>query len=486
MFDSSTGKLIAKIPSSMPPFAFSPAGDVLAVDTREGILLWDIKAGERLRLLNDSKDVFNHSGFWMRDRKALAFSPDGRSVVAARNTLKNESVFVLDVWTTDTGQKTNSIPVQPNAIEHTGTIAELAFAQGGELVASAGWDHSVRLWSFNTRQRVKTLHGSPSEVWALAFAPDAEAVITGGKDGAVRRWPTHPTKKDQIHEGNWMPLRFSKDGETLAAIDERSNLVTLNLQTGEIETELQLNRNLPGSLSAALSEDLRVLVEPSSAGFRVWDLQTTQAVQVANPDNIKSIAVVSPDGASFVSSGKQSSLLWWNLRDPSEAPLRIPGQAALVSGDGKVLVTLTGKSFKRWNSTTRTAEAEFSIEVTYSYFAALALSHDGSVLAAGSEAVNDPENAIRLWDTKTGKLLGVCRGHTQGVRWLAFAPEGETLASVSDDSTLRFWNVRTQQELFSIQQLTNPMKDIRFSPDGKWLAVKTLKGLRLLDGSALR
>jgi WD40 repeat protein len=235
-------------------------------------------------------------------------------------------------------------------------------------------------------------------------------------------------------------------------------------------------------LSAALSEDLRVLVEPGSAGFRVWDLQTTQAVQVPDPDNTKSAAIIFPDGLSFVSSGKQGSLLWWNLHDLSEAPLRISGQAALVSGDGRIVVTLSGKSFKRWDATARTVEAEFSTEVAYSYFAALALSYDGRVLAAGSEAVNDPENAIRLWDTKTGKMLGTCRGHTQGVRWLAFAPEGETLASVSDDSTLRFWNVRTQQELFSIQQLTNPPKDIRFSPDGRWLAVKTFKGLQLLGG----
>ena len=481
--DSSTGKLIAEIPNSIPPFAFSPAGNVIAVDTREGILLWDLKAGQGLRLLNDSKGIFNHSGFWMRDRKALVFSPDERSIVAARNTLKNESVFVLDVWATETGEKTTSLPVQPNTFEHTGTIAELAFAPGGELIASASWDHSVRLWSLNTRQRVKTLYGNPSEVWTLAFTPDGEAVITGGKDGVVRRWPTNPATKETFYEGNWMPLRFSKNGEILAAIDDASNLVTLDLKTGEPETQLQLNKNVPGFLSAALSEDLRVLVEPVSAGFRVWDLQTTQSVQVANPDNTKSSAVVSPDGASFVSSGKQGSLLWWNLRDLSEAPLRIAGQAALLSGDGKVLITLTGKSFKRWDAETRTAEAEFSIDVAYSFFAALALSHDGSVLAAGSEAINDPENAIRLWDTKTGKMLGVCRGHTQGVRWLAFAPEGETLASVSDDSTLRFWNVRTQQELLSIQQLANPMKDIRFSPDGKWLAVKTAKGLRLLHGS---
>ncbi|MBM3841443.1 MAG: hypothetical protein FJ398_26535 [Verrucomicrobia bacterium] len=123
------------------------------------------------------------------------------------------------------------------------------------------------------------------------------------------------------------------------------------------------------------------------------------------------------------------------------------------------------------------------MDANLSFFTAFTFSSDGRILVIGSEPINDPENAICLWDTKTGKLLGVCRGHTQGVRWLAFAPEGETLASVSDDSTLRFWNVRTQQELLSLRQLANPMKDIRFSPDGTWLAVKTTKGLQLFDGS---
>lgn len=481
--DSSTGKLVADIPNSMPPFAFSPTGNVIAVDTREGILLWELKTLKELRLLNDSKGVFNHSGFWMRDRNALAFSPDGHSIVAARNTLKNESVFVLDVWATDSGEKNSSIPTESNTIEHTGTIAELAFAPGGELMASSGWDHSVRLWSFNTRQRVKVLHGNPSEIWTLAFTPGGAAVITGGKDGTVRRWPIHPATQETFYEGNWMPLRFSSNGETLAALDEGSKVVALNLQTGETETQLQLSKT--GLLSPAISEDLRVLIEPIASGFRVWDLQTTQSVHVVNPDNAKSGTVISPDGASFVAAGKKDSLLWWNLRDISEPPLRLPGKAALFSGDGKVVVTLIDKSFKRWEARTRTATAEFSIEVAYSVYAALALSHDGSVLAAGSEAVNDPENAIRLWDTKTGELLGICRGHTQGIRWLAFAPEGETLASVSDDSTLRFWNVPTQQELLSIQRLTNPIRDIRFAPNGKWLAVKTMNGLQLLDGSAI-
>ena len=36
--------------------------------------------------------------FRMRDMNALVFSPDGNSVVAARNVLREGSIFVLDVW----------------------------------------------------------------------------------------------------------------------------------------------------------------------------------------------------------------------------------------------------------------------------------------------------------------------------------------------------------------------------------------------------
>jgi len=116
----------------------------------------------------------------------------------------------------------------------------------------------------------------------------------------------------------------------------------------------------------------------------------------------------------------------------------------------------------------------------------MVLSDDGTLLAIGSNPVTEADNAIRLWDTHTGKLLGVCKGHTQGVRWLAFSPDGQTLASASSDSTLRLWDLRTQQELLSIQRLADPMSDILFSPDGNWLAGKTASGLHLLDGSADR
>jgi WD40 repeat protein len=93
-----------------------------------------------------------------------------------------------------------------------------------------------------------------------------------------------------------------------------------------------------------------------------------------------------------------------------------------------------------------------------------AFSADSRVLATA-----DQDDSIRLWETSTGKLLGLCIGHKQALRSIAFAADGKTLASSSDDSTVRFWNVASQQELLAIRQLGKTLTGLIFSPDGRML-----------------
>ena len=55
------------------------------------------------------------------------------------------------------------------------------------------------------------------------------------------------------------------------------------------------------------------------------------------------------------------------------------------------------------------------------------------LLASGSG-----DKTIRLWDTKTGSLLGTLEGHGNTVWQVAFDPKN-LLASGSDDSTIKLW-----------------------------------------------
>ncbi|HOW66476.1 MAG TPA: protein kinase [Candidatus Paceibacterota bacterium] len=499
VFNSSDGKLVADIPSAMAPFAFHPQGDVIAVNSNKGTVLWDLAASKTLCVLDHSEGIF--ADVRMRFMNALAFSPDGNSLIAARNVLREGSIFVLDVWSCATGKKVSNMPATRDLVEHAGMVSGIAFSPGGQVLASASHDHSIRLWDFGTRQCLERLYGNPSEVWAVAFTGDGKGIISGAKDGTVRLWPTNTASRERFIEGNWTPIKLSKDGRELAAIDDQSKFVLLNLRTGEPSDQLQLAKSPRGLWTGAISDDLRVLVNPLPDGsIRVWDLQSRKSVEIrsreiSKPGAPKSSAdmkglgirqswtAVSPDGTALLTGSGKDSMLWWNLEDLSEEPARLEGKGALFSRNGNVLITFHDQSIKTWNPKTRSLKAELRLEADLGFFAALALSDDGNTLAVGSNPLTETENAIHLWDLCNGKLLGVCRGHTQGVRWLAFAPDGETLASVSDDSTLRFWNLRTQQELLPIRRLADPIRDILFSPDGHWLAAKTATGLRLLDAS---
>lgn len=62
------------------------------------------------------------------------------------------------------------------------------------------------------------------------------------------------------------------------------------------------------------------------------------------------------------------------------------------------------------------------------------------------------------------------QGHENEVRGLAFTPDGQRLASVSDDCTARIWNVATATEEFELRDHTAPIICLAMSPDGKRLA----------------
>jgi small GTP-binding protein len=92
-------------------------------------------------------------------------------------------------------------------------------------------------------------------------------------------------------------------------------------------------------------------------------------------------------------------------------------------------------------------------------------SPDGQRLASGSD-----DATISLWEATSGKQLQTLRGHTSKVWKVAWSPDGRHLASASDDGTIRLWKARSGKQLHELKEHTSVVRDVAWSPDGSRLA----------------
>ncbi len=95
---------------------------------------------------------------------------------------------------------------------------------------------------------------------------------------------------------------------------------------------------------------------------------------------------------------------------------------------------------------------------------AVVISPDGQTIASGSE-----DDTIKIWNLKTGQLLRSLSGHTDTIRSVAIAADGQTLASGSGDKTIKVWNLWTGKLLGTLIGHSGPVWSIAISDDGRTL-----------------
>jgi WD40 repeat protein len=80
-----------------------------------------------------------------------------------------------------------------------------------------------------------------------------------------------------------------------------------------------------------------------------------------------------------------------------------------------------------------------------------------------------PSNLMRLWDLKSGRLLGTMSGHDNTLKKCLFSPDGKRIASCSLDHTIVLWDANTCQPIAKLTGHKGWVNSIAFSPDGKRL-----------------
>lgn len=111
----------------------------------------------------------------------------------------------------------------------------------------------------------------------------------------------------------------------------------------------------------------------------------------------------------------------------------------------------------------------------------LAFDPQGEMLASGSD-----DGTVKLWKVSSGKLLRMLNGHRQIIFSLAFDPQGEMLASASQDGTVKLWGTQTLNLFRTLEgEYSDTVWSVRFDPQHGTLASgDTFGTLKLWDAQS--
>lgn len=90
-----------------------------------------------------------------------------------------------------------------------------------------------------------------------------------------------------------------------------------------------------------------------------------------------------------------------------------------------------------------------------------ALAASANLIAAGG-----PESVVRVWDARTGRRVTKFVGHTDIVRAVLLAEDGETVMSASSDQTIKLWSLREGRCMYTLTMHNDSVWNL-FSDDPK-------------------
>jgi WD40 repeat protein len=184
--------------------------------------------------------------------------------------------------------------------------------------------------------------------------------------------------------------------------------------------------------------------------------------------------------------GYDGGVKLWDVSTGQELRTLV-GTNQVFSPDGKILATVDSgynsgeASIRLWDW--RTGQELKKIQARPDIATHLAFSPKGEVLASTSF---NP-TTITLWDVSTGQQLRTLAGFTNVVTQVAFSPDGKVLASISGDDdvsgvedAIKLWDWRTGQLFREIHVEAGSAAIMgtafAFSPNGKTIAVTSYLG----------
>lgn len=291
---------------------------------------------------------------------------------------------------------------------HKDTIANLAFDPSGAMLASGGYDKTVKVWDFDSGALLRTLEGHRGTIFSVAFSPMGKMLASGSFDTTVRLWDLGSGRLLRTlvgHESIVSSIAFDPTGQMLAGGGRDRTVKLWEVGSGKLLRILEGHSN---DVVSVAFDPLGWAIATASRDntVRLWEVASGRILHILEGHGgfVLSVAF-DPTGQTLASGSRDNTVKLWEV------------------ATGKLLRTLEGH--------TRFVEA-------------VAFSADGTLLAAKSN-----DGTLRIWNCETWEVVSIIPEPARPdwrIPALAFHPTLPLLATVGSKPDrlfrlIHFWEL---------------------------------------------